>query len=59
MTRKDCALISFAEDVLNILESSHEWGLDQIDEIGCLAIETGLAELNNDKRFQIKDDFTN
>ena len=59
MTRKDCALISFAEDVLNILESSKEWGADEIDEIGYLAIETGLAELDDDKSFKIKEEFTN
>lgn len=59
MTRKDCAKISFAEDVLNILESYPEWNADTIDEIGLLAIDTGLAELDDDKSFKIKEEFTN
>lgn len=59
MTRKDCAMISFAEDVLSILESNQEWNADTIDEIGILAIDTGLAELDDDKSFKIKEDFTN
>lgn len=59
MTRKQCALISFAEDVLNILESYQEWNDDTIDEIGCLAIDTGLAELDDEQTFKVKEEFTN
>lgn len=51
MKDKNEKLIEFANFVLDILEEHKEWNSDTIDEIGCGAIEAGLAGSNEDSEF--------
>jgi hypothetical protein len=59
ITRRECALIEFAKEVLNILESHEEWDGDTIDDIGILAINSGLAKTDDEGLFKVKQDYTN
>jgi len=59
LTRRELALIHYAEEVLAILESYEEWNADTIDNIGILAIDNGLAIKDEDELFKVKEDYTN
>jgi hypothetical protein len=59
ITRRELALIHYAEEVLAILESYEEWNSDTIDDIGILAIDNGLAIKDEDELFKVKEDYTN
>lgn len=59
LTRRELALIHYAEEVLAILESYEEWNSDTIDDIGILAIDNGLAIKDEDELFKVKEDYTN
>jgi len=59
ITRRECALIEYAKEVLEILESYKEWDSDTIDDIGMLAINSGLANQDDNGLFKVKEDYTN
>jgi len=57
-TRKELKLQEFGEIVLQILEDQKEWSSETVDDIANMAMEMGLAELNDDFTFKMKEEFT-